>query len=217
MRGTLAASWVFVFLVLSFASRAQAQHLETTPAAVVDSEDVEVAYRAFSTEEGADASEIGVVTGIAPAFDVGVVAPRPMFSTHQPQAPDAEIAFRRVLHGGGEGPRFMLAAAGSAAKPLGNAPSVTLAVSHVTRSLAWHSNVGHDGGLFATTRFEGPLWWRLRPAVEVRQEALAIEALGVGALMQLSDQLTIDAGARFSVTARAPTLGAGLTYVLPKT
>ena len=47
-------------------------------------ENVEVAYRAFSTEEGADASEIGVVTGIAPAFDVGVVAPRPMFSTAVP-------------------------------------------------------------------------------------------------------------------------------------
>lgn len=201
--------------MLSLAPRALAQHLETTPAAVVDSQNAEISYRALSTEEGADASEIGFVSGIAPAFDLGVVAPRPMFATHQAQSSDAGVTLRHLLHAGSGGPSLMLAASGSAARPLDGTPTLMLAASHATRAFAWHSNLGVDGEVFATTRVEGPLWWRIRPALELEQRGLMVEAMGVGTVMQVSDQLAIDAGARFTEAALTPTLGAGLTYVLP--
>jgi hypothetical protein len=215
MRGSWAASCLLSCVVFSVATNARAQHLETTPAAVVDSRTAEIAYRTLTTEGGADASELGFVSGVGPTFDLGVVAPRPIFATHQPQSSDAGLTLRHLLHGANDGPSLLLAASGSAARPLGDTPTVLLAASHATRNFAWHANLGFEGEVVATTRVEGPQWWRFRPALELKQRALVVEALGVGALMQVSDRIAIDAGARFPEATLSPTFGAGLTYVLP--
>lgn len=212
MRGS-ASAFVLAGLVLSFATSASAQHLETTPATVVDSRSVEIGYRALGTQADAAASEIGLVTGIAPAFDLGVVATPPLFATGAQT--DAALMVRHLLHAPSEGPSLMLATGGGAARPLAAPPMILFAASYSTRAFAWHSNVGWDGEGFATTRVEGPLWWRLRPALELKQRALVLEGVGLGALMQVSDELSIDAGARFTEAELSPTFGLGVTYVLP--
>ncbi len=198
-------------LVLLVAAPAWAQFLEAMPADVVGTQSAELA-------SNAETSEVAVTRGVAAGLDLGIVSPWPVVENEQPHTGANAFVIRRLLHAGslhgGLGPSISLAT--SSTSRFDEAPDLTLALSGATKWFAWHANLGRERDWFSLARVEGPLAWRLRPALELRTQRFNADAVGIGALLQASDQIALDAGARITHEG-STTFGAGLTYLLPAT